>query len=225
MSWAPCSTLLTRHGHQLPSLLWGGCLWTWEDAGRTESHSQVKWSTRASEAAGQLPGTQTPYKWDQWDHRRTRGRAARWNAGTWAGVDRGGVWVCGARLPGSIGLAEGASVEPLMTLPNRPLLPAGERGDEWGPELIRPWLSMPSWDPETETTTSQRSTLGHREERQGYCWYAPCRGPSKFHWQLNWLRSAKGAMVHHCNPQTTSATAWSRPRLSAARTRTSSRRR
>ncbi len=50
-------------------------------------------------------------------------------------------------------LAEGAWVEPL-TLPNRPLLPAGEREDEWGPELIRPWLSMPSWYPETETTTS-----------------------------------------------------------------------
>ncbi len=41
----------------------------------------------------------------------------------------------------------------------------------------------------------QRSTSGRREERQGYCWYAPCRGPSTFHWQLNWLRSARGAMV------------------------------
>ncbi len=38
-----------------------------------------------------------------------------------------------------------------MTLSNRPLLPPGEREDEWGPELIHPWLSMPSWDPETET--------------------------------------------------------------------------
>ncbi len=41
----------------------------------------------------------------------------------------------------------------------------------------------------------QRSTSGRREERQGYCWYAPCKGPSTFHWQLNWLRSARGAMV------------------------------
>ncbi len=41
----------------------------------------------------------------------------------------------------------------------------------------------------------QRSTSGHREERQGYCWYGPCRVPSTFHWQLNWLRSAKGVMV------------------------------
>ncbi len=32
-------------------------------------------------------------------------------------------------------------------------------------------------------------------------------------------------VCHHCNPQTTHATAWSRPRLSAARTRTRSRRR
>ncbi len=43
-----------------------------------------------------------------------------------------------------------------MTLSNRPLLPAGEREDECGPKLIRPWLSMPSWDPETETTASCR---------------------------------------------------------------------
>ncbi len=41
----------------------------------------------------------------------------------------------------------------------------------------------------------QRSTSGRREECQGYCWYAPFRGPSTFHWQLNWLRSARGAMV------------------------------
>ncbi len=41
----------------------------------------------------------------------------------------------------------------------------------------------------------QRSTSGRREEHQGYCWYAPFRGPSTFHWQLNWLRSARGAMV------------------------------
>ncbi len=39
-----------------------------------------------------------------------------------------------------------------MTLSNRPLLPAGEREDECGPKLIRPWLSKPSRDPETETT-------------------------------------------------------------------------
>ncbi len=32
-------------------------------------------------------------------------------------------------------------------------------------------------------------------------------------------------VCHHCNPQTSRATAWSRPRLSAARTRTRSRRR
>ncbi len=43
-----------------------------------------------------------------------------------------------------------------MTLSNRPLLPAGEREDECGPKLIRPWLSKPSWDPETETTASCR---------------------------------------------------------------------
>ncbi len=43
-----------------------------------------------------------------------------------------------------------------MTLSNRPLLPAGEREDECGPKLIRPWLSKPSWDPETETTASWR---------------------------------------------------------------------
>ncbi len=43
-----------------------------------------------------------------------------------------------------------------MTLSNCPLLPAGEREDECGPKLIRPWLSMPSWDPETETTASCR---------------------------------------------------------------------
>ncbi len=69
----------------------------------------------------------------------------------------------------------------------------------------------------------QRSTFG----RQRYCWYAPCRELSTFHWQLNWLRSARGALrvCHHCNLQTTRATAWSRPRLSAARTRTRSRRR
>ncbi len=57
----------------------------------------------------------------------------------------------------------------------------------------------------------QRSTSGHREEHQGYCWYAPCRGPSTFHWQLHWFWSARGVMVprglvpwrvcHHCNPQ------------------------
>ncbi len=41
----------------------------------------------------------------------------------------------------------------------------------------------------------QRSTSGRREERQGYCWYTPFRGPSTFHWQLNWLRSTRGAMV------------------------------
>ncbi len=41
----------------------------------------------------------------------------------------------------------------------------------------------------------QRLTSGRWEERQGYCWYTPCRGPSTFHWQLNWLRSARGAMV------------------------------
>ncbi len=48
------------------------------------------------------PGTQTPYKRDHRDHRRTRSRAARWNAGTWPVADRAGVWVCGARLPASI---------------------------------------------------------------------------------------------------------------------------
>ncbi len=37
----------------------------------------------------------------------------------------------------------------------------------------------------------QWSTLGRREERQGYCWYAPCRRPSTFQWQLNWFRSAR----------------------------------
>ncbi len=46
------------------------------------------------------------------------------------------------------GLSQGASALgtrservrelPLMMLPNRLLLPAGEREDEWGPELIRP---------------------------------------------------------------------------------------
>ncbi len=41
----------------------------------------------------------------------------------------------------------------------------------------------------------QWSTFGRREEHQGYCWYALFRGPSMFHWQLNWLRSARGAMV------------------------------
>ncbi len=41
----------------------------------------------------------------------------------------------------------------------------------------------------------RRSTSGRREECQGYCWYTPFRGPSTFHWQLNWLRSARGAMV------------------------------
>ncbi len=41
----------------------------------------------------------------------------------------------------------------------------------------------------------QRSTSGCRDECQGYCWYAPYRGPSTFHWQLNWLRSARGSMV------------------------------
>ncbi len=46
---------LTSHGHRLPSLLWGGCPWTWEDAGRTESHRRVRWSLGASETAGQLP--------------------------------------------------------------------------------------------------------------------------------------------------------------------------
>ncbi len=55
------------------------------------------------------PGTQTPYKRDHRDHRRTRSRAARWNAGTWPVADRGEVWVCGARLPASK-LAEGAWV-------------------------------------------------------------------------------------------------------------------
>ncbi len=55
------------------------------------------------------PGTQTPYKRDHRDHRRTRSRAARWNAGTWRVADRGEVWVCGARLPASK-LAEGAWV-------------------------------------------------------------------------------------------------------------------
>ncbi len=55
------------------------------------------------------PGTQTPYKRDHRDHRRTRSRAARWNAGTWPVADRGEVWVCGARLPAS-NLAEGAWV-------------------------------------------------------------------------------------------------------------------
>ncbi len=79
----------------------------------------------------------------------------------------------------------------------------------------------------------QRSTSGRQMERQGYCWYSSCRGPSTFHWQLNWLQSARGVMVprglvpwrvcHHCNPQTTRATAWSR--LSAARTKIRSRRR
>ncbi len=49
-----------------------------------------------------------------------------------------------------------------MMLPNRSLLPAGEREDEWGPELIRPWLSMPSWDPETETTASRRDFWNNR---------------------------------------------------------------
>ncbi len=49
-----------------------------------------------------------------------------------------------------------------MTLSNRPLLPAGEREDEWDPELIRPWLSMPSWDPETETTASWRDFWNNR---------------------------------------------------------------
>ncbi len=33
------------------------------------------------------------------------------------------------------------------------------------------------------------------ERRQEDCWYAPCRGPSTFHWQLNWLWSARRAMV------------------------------
>ncbi len=41
----------------------------------------------------------------------------------------------------------------------------------------------------------QRSTAGRREECQGYCWYAAFRGPSTFLWQLNWLPSARGAMV------------------------------
>uniref|UniRef100_A0A672NYU9 Si:ch211-8c17.2 n=1 Tax=Sinocyclocheilus grahami TaxID=75366 RepID=A0A672NYU9_SINGR len=56
---------------------------------------------------------------------------------------------------------------------------------------------------------------------KGYSWYATCRGPSTFHWQLNWLRSARGAMVprglvpwrvcRHCYPQTAHATACSNP--------------
>ncbi len=76
----------------------------------------------------------------------------------------------------------------------------------------------------------QRSTSGRREECQGYCWYAPFRGPSTFHWQLNWFAERKRSdgplrVCHHCNPQTSHATAWSRPHLSASRTRTRSRRR
>ncbi len=49
-----------------------------------------------------------------------------------------------------------------MTLSNRPLLPAGEREDECGLKLICPWLSMPSWDPETETTASCRDFWKNR---------------------------------------------------------------
>ncbi len=76
----------------------------------------------------------------------------------------------------------------------------------------------------------QRSTSGRREECQGYCWYAPFWGPSTFHWQLNWLRSARGAMV----PWGFATTVILRPAVlppevdlasSAARTRTRSRRR
>ncbi len=110
-----------------PLLLWGG---TWENAGRTESRSRVRWSTGASETSwvALFPGTQTLYKWDLRDHRRTRGGAARWNAGTRPVSDQRGVWVCGATLTWFHSLAEGAWVGPLMTLSNRPLLPAGERG-------------------------------------------------------------------------------------------------
>ncbi len=49
-----------------------------------------------------------------------------------------------------------------MTLSNHPLLPAGERMDEWGPELIRLLLSMPSWDPEKETTSSCQDFWNNR---------------------------------------------------------------
>ncbi len=81
----------------------------------------------------------------------------------------------------------------------------------------------------------QRSTSGRREECQGYCWYAPFRGPSTFHWQLNWLRSARGATVPWGFATTVilkpavllPVVDWSRVyfKLSAARTRTRSRRR
>ncbi len=108
---------------------------------------------RSQQDGWQLPGTQTPYKRD---HRRTRGRAARWNAGTWPVADRGGVWVCGACLPASI-IGRGC-----VTLSNLPLLPVDEREDEWDPELIRPLLPMPSWDPETETTASCRDFWNNR---------------------------------------------------------------
>ncbi len=53
-----------------------------------------------------------------------------------------------------------------MTLSNRPLLPAGEREDECGPKLIRPWLSKPSWDPETETTASCRDFWKKKKKKK-----------------------------------------------------------
>ncbi len=67
----------------------------------------------------------------------------------------------------------------------------------------------------------QRLTSDRREERQAYI--ARSIGSS-----TGCLRKRSDGplrVCHHCNPQTTHATAWSRPRLSAARTRTRSRRR
>ncbi len=74
-------------------LLWGGCPWTWEDAGRTKSQSRVRWSLGASETAGH-PAPRHRTSGTIRDHQRTRGRAARWNAGTWpSGGPRRGLSV------------------------------------------------------------------------------------------------------------------------------------
>ncbi len=42
-------SLHARQGHLPPSLKWSGRPWTWECAGRTESHSRVWWSDGAKE--------------------------------------------------------------------------------------------------------------------------------------------------------------------------------
>lgn len=86
--------------------------------------------------------------------------------------------------------------EPARTIPKSQLSNLEGLGHGGGlqssPTLMAAWESIANISRSVSgiATCSDWHLVTGRSAK-GYCWYAPCRGPSTFHWQLKWLQRVR----------------------------------